>query len=160
MRREIEWLKNETKSQNIKIHGLDEEHKKFRSSKVKHLMMSQRQSLYQSLILEFQNFSETFSGMSKKGFRLITREQELWWTHISCLHPHYMNLGSSGILQFEEALKNIKWYIIERGEVRREDEKIMRRRGDHLYYYGNIKCYKGVSFYINKNIIRYSGKGK
>jgi len=59
------------------------------------------------------------------------------------------------IYELEQALSKIKFDIVGLSEVRKLGEGLYRRRnGNYFYYYGKTKGYRGVGFYINKELMR------
>ena len=57
------------------------------------------------------------------------------------------------IYELERAVSKIDWDIIRLSEIRREGEKLVRRKnGNYWYYCGERKGYRGVRLYIKGKI--------
>jgi len=59
-------------------------------------------------------------------------------------------VGEERITEFENTLKAIKWDIVGVSEVRRKGESLTRRRNGN--YFGQTKGYRGIGFYVKKEI--------
>lgn len=54
--------------------------------------------------------------------------------------------------EFERALERIKWDVAGVSELRREEERLIKRKnGNYFYYFGETKGHREIGFYINKN---------
>jgi len=61
--------------------------------------------------------------------------------------------GEERLSELENALKEINWEIVGLSEVRREGERLIRRKnGNYFYYYRVTKGYRGVGFYVSHEI--------
>ena len=57
------------------------------------------------------------------------------------------------LVEFENALQNIKWDIVGLSVIRRKKEELIRRKnGNYFYYYGETKGQKGVWFYVDGKV--------
>ncbi len=52
-------------------------------------------------------------------------------------------------------ISNIKWKIPGLAEMRGEGERLwLKRNGNQLYYFGETKSYRGLEFYIKKEVTK------
>ena len=57
------------------------------------------------------------------------------------------------LVEFENALQNIKWDIVGLSVIRKKKEELIRRKnGNYFYYYGETKGQKGVWFYVDGKV--------
>ena len=57
------------------------------------------------------------------------------------------------LYELETALDTVNWGIVGLSEVRRLGEMFTQRKhGNMFYYYGSTKEYRGVGFYIHKDL--------
>jgi len=73
---------------------------------------------------------------------------------LDVLHYNYRSLASEVRMnEIEVVLKEVKWDIVGLSEIRREGERIYKKKnGNYFYFFGETVGQKGVGFYIKDRV--------